>query len=140
MFFESLRIPFAAWCCEEVTSVHMDCGRNLFQWIGNRMYHCFTEGNNVLRVDCLSSQLDETIFAPAIKGIIFSSSVDPYHRPHQMVVRIQTHERTPQDVEDRQPVRTKEGLDSRQCWLTQCFQYVGRICHRSCDNLFHGGV
>src|SRR5262249_6544603 len=94
-FYESLRIPFAARCREKVTAVHMDCGRNLFQWIGNRMYHCFTEGDNVLRGDCLGSQLDETILAPAIKGIIFSSSVDPYDSPHQMVVRVQTHERTP---------------------------------------------
>src|SRR5215510_14073089 len=131
MFFESLRIPFAARCREKVTAVHMDCGRNLFHWIGNRMYHCFTEGDNVLRVDRLGSQLDETIFAPAIKSIIFSSSVDPYHRPHQMVVWIQTHERTPQDVENRQAVRTEKGLHSRQFWLTQCFQHLRGFCYCS---------
>ena len=43
-FLESSRIPFAAWRREEVTAVHVDCGRNLFQWIGNRMYYRVTEG------------------------------------------------------------------------------------------------
>src|SRR5215475_1012745 len=119
MFLKSVRIPFAARCRKKITAINMNCSRDLLQWVGDRMYHCFTEGNNVFGIDGFASQLDKSIFAPAIKGIIFSSSVDPYHRPHQMVVRIQTHERTPQDVEDRQPVRTKEGLDSRQCWLTQ---------------------
>src|SRR4029453_13783517 len=111
-FFKSLRVPFAAWGREGVPAVYVDCGRDLLQWIGNRMYHGFTEGDNVLRVDRLGSQLDEAIFAPTIERIVFPSSIDAYDRPHQMVVRVQTHGRTPQNVEDRSACRTVKGLDS----------------------------
>ena len=76
------------------------------------MYNRFTEGNDVFGVDRLCAKLDEAIFAATIEGIVFPSVIDAYDRPHQMVVRVQTHGRTPQHVEDRQAVRTVKGLDS----------------------------
>src|SRR4030095_404784 len=87
-FFESFWSRFAARRRKEVTAVYVDRGRNLFQWMGNRVYHRFTEGNDVLGVDRLGSPLNKSIFAPTIERIVFPSSIDAYDRPHQMVVRI----------------------------------------------------
>ena len=140
-FFKSFRIPFTAWCRKEVTAVDVNCAGDPFQWIGNRMDYRFTEGNDFFGIECLCAKLDESIFAATIEGIVFASSVDTYDCPHQMVVGIQTHERPPQNVEDRQVVRTVKGLDSGQFWFPQCLQYLGGFfCYRSCDNLFHGGM
>src|SRR5262245_27160109 len=101
MFLKSFRIPFASRCRKKITAINMNCRRDLLQWVRDRMYHCFTEGNNVFGIDGFASQLDKSIFAPALKGIIFSSSVDPYHRPHPMIVGEPIHARPPQNIEDR---------------------------------------
>jgi hypothetical protein len=59
-FFKSLRVPFAARRRKEITPVYVNCARDLFQWIGNRMYYRFTEWDDVFGVERLGAKLDES--------------------------------------------------------------------------------
>src|SRR5262245_4333770 len=131
--FERLRVPFTPWHGEEITAIDMDCRCYPVDWIRNRMNDGFAEGERLFNVYGFSTVRYEPSLVPTKKGIVLSPAIDPNHRPHSMVVRVQSHARSPQDVKNRQGVRLVKRLDARNFRLPERLENLCRFAYRPGD-------
>ena len=77
---------------------------------------------------------------PTPKDIVFAASVYADHGPHLMVVGLDGHARSPDNIENSEIVRLVDFLYSGALRLTQSFENGPRVRNRTSDDLSDGFV
>jgi len=95
-------VPFASRRGEEIAAVDVDRRCDLVERISYRMDNRFTERDGLFEAKRLYSMWNETAFAPVIERIVLAPAINSDDGPHSMVMRVQSHARPPQDVQNRQ--------------------------------------
>src|SRR5947207_1437486 len=73
----------------------------------------------------------------APKDIVLAAGINTYYGPHAMIMRRDSHHRSPNHIEDGEIARVKKSLDFGPFRLAQTFQDSGRFRNNARNGLAH---
>ncbi len=102
LLLQGFRVPLAAGLREEVSAVDMEGSSKNASGIVNRVDGFRSQSHRILDVQRLESGPVQPLRTAAEERIVLLSTIDPYHRPHVVIVGEYRHSGRPDYVDHSQ--------------------------------------